>query len=66
MPKKYKYRSTFTVDGKRYSVYANTKKELMEKEIRRKIEIENNNHIVDSSMTLRDWAEQCIEVLEGT
>lgn len=62
MPKKYKYRSTFTVDGKRYSVYANTKKELMEKEIRRKIEIENNNHIVDSSMTLRDWAEQCIEV----
>ena len=39
MPKKYKYRTTFTVDGKRYSVYADTKKELIEKEIRKKIEI---------------------------
>lgn len=61
MPKKYKYRSTFTVDGKRYSVYANTKKELMEKEIRKKIEIEKNGQIVDASMTLQDWAFRCVD-----
>ena len=61
MPKKYKYRATFTGDGKRYSVYANTKKELMEKEIRKKVEIENHGQLIESGMKLRDWAAQCIE-----
>ncbi len=59
--KKYKHRATFQVDGKRYSVYADTKKELMEKKIRKKIELENDEHRLDSSMTLRAWAEQCVE-----
>ena len=61
MPKKYKYRTTFTVDGKRYSVYADAKKELIEKEIRKKIEIETHGQVVDSSMTLKDWASRCVD-----
>lgn len=61
MPKKYKYRKDFTVNGKRYIVYANTKKELIEKETRKRIAIENDDCRVDSSMLLRDWADQCVE-----
>lgn len=56
----YKYRKRFTYNGKRYAVYANTQKELMEKEVRKRMELENEP-VIDSSMTLRDWAYQCVE-----
>lgn len=61
MPKKYKYRKDFTIDGRRYTVYANTKRELIEKETRKRIAIENDDCRIDSSMLLRDWADQCVE-----
>lgn len=61
MSKKYKYRKDFRVDGKKYIVYANTKKELIEKETRRRMEIENDDYQIDSSMLLRSWAVRCVE-----
>lgn len=61
MPKKYKYRKDFMIEGKRYTVYANTKRELIEKETRKRIAIENDDCRVDSNMLLRDWACQCVE-----
>ncbi len=50
--RKYRYRKDFTVDGKRYTVRADTKKELIEKEIQKRVQIETAPP-VSSSMTLR-------------
>lgn len=61
--KEYKFRKTFTVDGRRYSVYADTQRELIEKETRKRIALENGDRI-DSSMTLNRWAEQCVETFK--
>lgn len=57
---KYKYRKDITVNGRRYSIRANTAKELMEKEIKKRIEIEQGG-VIDSDMTLKAWAERCVE-----
>ena len=56
----YKYRKDFTVNGRRYTVKAKTQKELVEKEIRKRVQIENNE-VIDSCMTLREWADRCVE-----
>lgn len=58
--KTYKYRKDFVVDGRRYTVRADTKRELIEKETRKRMEIESGNNRVDSNMLLKDWATQCI------
>ena len=62
--KKYKFRKTFSVDGQRYSVYADTKKELIEKETRKRVALETGTHRIDSSMTLKAWAEQCVDTFK--
>lgn len=59
--KKYKYRKDFTVNGRRYIIRANSAKELMEKEVKKRIQIEQDGGVIDSSITLRDWADQCVE-----
>lgn len=59
--KKYKYRKDFTVDGKRHTVRANSQRELIEKETRKRIELENGSKQIDSSMLLRDWAIRCVD-----
>lgn len=58
--KKYKYRKRFRIDGKVYVVYADTQRELIKKETRKRIAIEQGENRMDSSMTLRAWADQCI------
>lgn len=60
MPKQYKYRESFTFDGKRYEVRANTKEELERKKVNKLRDLEEGRIIVDSSMTVKSWVEICI------
>lgn len=62
MAKKYKYRKTFTVDGKRYTVWANTEEELIQKYCLKKNDVENGRVIYSGSMTVRTWTEQAIKI----
>lgn len=57
---KYKYRKDISINGRRYSIRANTARELMEKEIKKRIEIEQGG-VIDSDMTLKAWADRCVE-----
>lgn len=59
--KRYKFRKDITVNGKRYSVYGDSKKELAEREMRKRIELETDDGRVDSNMFLKDWARQCVD-----
>lgn len=61
MSKEFKYRKTFSVDGKRYTVRADTEDELMEKYYIRKHEIESGRIVYSGSMSVRTWTEQCIK-----
>lgn len=54
----YKYRKTFTFDGKRYDIRANTKKELNEKYISKMQELEEGIRRVSKRMLFKDWAEE--------
>ena len=58
--KQYKYRKDITINGKRYAIRANSARELAEKEMKKRIQIEKDGGIIDSGMTLRAWAEQCV------
>ena len=59
--KKYKYRTTFRFEGKRYEVVANTKKGLYEKLAKKRYELEHDRSVVSSRMIFREWVSQCIE-----
>jgi len=59
MPKgSYKYRKSFSFNGKRYEVYARTEKELYEKMFLKKRELEKGRQLVNSNTLFRDWAEE--------
>lgn len=47
MPKQYKYRESFTFDGKRYEIRANTKEELARKKVNKLRDLEEGRIIVD-------------------
>lgn len=59
--KKYKYRKTFSYNGKRYSVYANTLEELGVKKANRLHELESATGRTLTDINVRDWAEKCID-----
>lgn len=60
--KKYKYTETFTFEGKRYYVRANGKRELHEKVLLKKQELEEGvSRIYSPSITVREWGENCEE-----
>lgn len=61
MPKKFKYRKTFTFNGKRYTVYADDEMQLIRKLQEKLDALKRGEVIVSSSMLLDDWAEECIE-----
>lgn len=61
MPKKYKFKTTFSFDGKRYQIYADTEKDLYRKTERKRMELEQGKILIESSMTLSLWADNCIE-----
>lgn len=56
--KKYKYTKSFTIDGQRYKVYADTKEALMVKYVHKKEEVENGLRSISRDMTVKDWAEE--------
>ena len=56
--RKYKYRTTFTYNGKRYSVYADTLEELFVRKSDKKRELEKKIIIYDEKTTVDVWAEE--------
>lgn len=61
MPKQYKFRKTFTFDGKRYTIRADTERELYEKMALKKRDLEEGKKTITKHMLVRDWAQQWLE-----
>lgn len=60
MPKEYKYTKTFTYNGRRYKVRADTLVELGRKIEHKLSELESGSHVISGDTTLANWAENCI------
>ena len=58
---KYKYRTTFTYNGKRYDIAANSYEELCEKKILRKEQLKKETFSYDNKMSVDEWALQAFE-----
>lgn len=63
--KKYKYTETFSFDGKRYYVRGNTLKEIAERKAKKKLELEHDLVVYDSSMPLSQWSEIAIDTYKA-
>ena len=61
MSKKYKFRTTFTYNGKRHEVYADTQKDLKLKLAKKMNALMEQQPILAGSMTVRAWTERAIE-----
>lgn len=57
----YNFRTSFTHDGKRYTVRADTSEELAVKLANKKRDLEEHKRIVNGNMTVQKWSEQAIE-----
>ena len=57
----YKYRTSFTYNGKRYWIRANTKADLEVKKAMKLRDLEEGKIVPNCNTTLKQWAEQCIE-----
>lgn len=57
----YKYTKTFSYNGKRYYIRGQTLKEVYSKMEQKKMQLEQDPETLRPEMTLRIWAEQCIE-----
>ncbi len=60
MAKKYEFRTTFTFDGKRYAVRANSEKELIEKKTEKLRDLREGKVVIGPNMTVKTWAEQAL------
>ncbi|MDD4377182.1 MAG: site-specific integrase [Eubacteriales bacterium] len=60
MPKQYKYTKSFTFEGKRYVVRADTEKDAIIKMANRLRDLEEGKVTINNSMTVNQWAEICI------
>lgn len=61
MPKKYKYTTSFTFEGKRYYVRADTKAELFSKKALKLRDLQEGKIGVSKNMTVSAWADTCIK-----
>ena len=61
----YKHRATFTYEGKRYEVRANTLEELYTKKAQKLNELKNETIIYDERTTLDMWAEKAIDTYKS-
>ena len=59
--KKYKYEESFTYEGRRYRVRADSKEELAVKKYKKRQELESGAKKIEKSMLFRDWAEEWME-----
>ena len=63
--KKYKHRTTFIHNGKRYAVYADTLEDLYVKKADKKRQLENSIIIYDEKTTVDLWAEEVFTVYKA-
>ena len=61
MAKKYNFRKTFTHDGIRYEIRADSQQELYMKLANKLRDLEEGRIIIDSSMTVRQWGDMAME-----
>ena len=61
MPKEYKYRKTFSFEGKRYEAKADTQAELYMRMANRIRDLEDGKVTVSGNTTIKDWAKKCID-----
>lgn len=61
MPKKYKYNSTFTYEGKRYYIHADTKADLAVKKAMKLRDLEEGKITITGTMTVSAWTYKAIE-----
>lgn len=66
MKKKYNYRTSFTFDGKRYDIKADTIAELYEKKVNKKRDLEEGRILLSPHMTVRQWTEQALDTYKAT
>ena len=62
---KYKYRTTFTYNGKRYDVRANTLEDLYAKKAIRKKELKDNVIIYDRNISVDEWAKKAFQTYKS-
>ena len=58
----YKYKKSFTFDGKRYWIRGNTPEEVAKKEALKLRDLEEGRIVLSASMTVSQWTERCINV----
>lgn len=63
--KKYSHSTTFTFDGKRYKIYADTKENLWIKKANKIRDLKEGKITICSSMPVSDWLEKCIEIYKS-
>lgn len=62
MSKEYKYRERFRYDGKRYVVYGNSEREVIEKKANKIRDLEEGKVTICSSMPVSKWTEEVLRV----
>lgn len=55
MPKQYKYRTTFSFDGKRYTILADSERELWQKKANKLRDLQEGKVTIGPNMLMRDW-----------
>ena len=63
--KKYKYKRTLTIDGKRISAYGDTEKGALMKLYAKKRDLEEGRVIISGSMTVSEWTKIAFETYKG-
>ena len=63
--KKYKFRKTFTFDGKRYEIYGDSLQEVYEKMALKKRDLEEGRITFDSHMLLHVWISEVLETYKS-
>ena len=65
MPKKYKYKKSFTYEGQRYYVRADNLKDIPAKMAAKIEHLKRTRTIVSGDMSLRSWAQRCIDTYKA-
>ena len=65
MPKKYEHKKYFRFEGKRYVAYGRTEQEAIEKAALKRRDLEEGRVILNGSMTVSEWAKECVETYKA-
>jgi integrase len=60
MPKKYKYTSSFTYEGRRYYIHADTKADLAVRKAMKLRDLEEGKVTITGNTTVETWALECV------